>query len=390
MKKIFIASLLLLSISGKYSFAATATCNATDQTTCENTAGCYWTPAASGNDEGGTNGNEGTGGGTPPPQGTCSQCPENTWGSGCKTCPDGFPNSAAGSIEPTDCYMTCDTTPIDIEFGQKWYKHAKVNWTPNPTPKTCDDFIEYKCDTYTNNFCMSAHLNDDGNGCVINWTTADKPQPPIGQINNCSKYLQVYFNGDWHTQSACMTCENNYHLSGTVNLNFTCQINDKTLGTKCDANSISCDQLGNPTVNRVPLNDCDDTEGKNYTWDADKQSYDYSACTKKCRVKEGKNTNEYTFSYNGNEWDRGDSTGNTKCDEGSCLMPGETACNVAANGYYAVQNQNNCKPCPGGTTTVAQGATSVDKCVITNATKFCDKTGCFTLPIDVNDRITYF
>ena len=386
MKKIFIASLLLLSISGKYSFAATATCNATDQTTCENTAGCYWTPAASGNDEGGTNGNEGTGGGTPPPQGTCSQCPENTWGSGCKTCPNDFPNSAAGSIDKTDCYMTCDTTPTDIDFGKWWYTKDTVNW--NHVPKTCDDFKKYECTTNQDNLCMSAHLNDDGNGCIINWSKANTYQSPTGQINNCSEYLRVYFNGAWRTQPACMTCKDGHHLSGAVQLAFTCQIENETLGANCDADSISCQKLKNPNITSGRLIGCEDTKGKNYTWDAGTQSYNYNECTKKCTVQEGWNTNEYTFSYDGTEWVKGDSTGNTKCDDGYCLMPGETACNVADYGYYAVQNQNSCEPCPGGTTTVEEGAKSKSECVITNATKFCDKTGCFTLPI--NGTIKYF
>lgn len=381
MKKIFIASLLLLSISGKYSFAAVnpVTCtNTVSSDACNTIEGCGWKAT---DDDGG---------------GKCTPCDQGWYGAGCtEQCPESYPTTIGnGAQVKTECVFICQEEEITDNNGNKMgKKNPKQEYisfiSPNETP-SCEYTIscygttetpgrKYPCTTYHlapgKQTCEPDYKIDSYNN---NWPGAG------GYVDQCNTYFMEYKNNRY-TPVSCTECDAGNHLNPTAITDY-CGI---PTGNKCDANSNSCDQLGNPTVNRVTLNDCDNTKGKNYTWDADTQSYDYSACTKKCRVKENKNTNEYTFSYNGNEWVKGDSTGNTKCDEGSCLMPGETACTAAGQGYYAIKGQNNCEPCPGGTTTDKEGgATSVYQCVITDATKFCDDTGCFTLPI--NGTIQYF
>lgn len=377
MKKIFIASLLLLSISGKYSFAATATCNATDQAACERTPGCRWTPAAGGGND------EGTGGGTPPPQGTCSQCPENTYGTGCKTCPSDYPNSAAGSTAQTDCYEACPENDTLVNNGKWTYTTPKVNWSPNE--KTCDDYKELTCDTVDNNVCLSYHVA--GDVCELNWKqTSQKPQQYNQQIDNCKKYLEVYRNNDWRIQSACTECITGYHLSGAVTFTFQCQIETK-LGVQCDSDNQKCSDLEGPTG----IENCQyksHAKDPQYTWNDTTQSYNYADCTKICEVQEGWQRNEYIYEYTGTEWQRSSSTGNKKCDTGTCILEKGDTCKPTPKDYYA--NTNECIKCPAGTQTSKEGATSKSDCKITNQTPFCDLTGCFTLPISDTDTITYF
>jgi|GEM_PF-4804902 len=378
MKKIFIASLLLLSISGKYSFAAVnpVTCtNTVSSDACNTIEGCGWKAT----DEAGG--------------GKCTPCDQGWYGAGCTNqCPDDYPTTIGnGAQVKTECVFICQEVEITDNngnpMGTKKPEQEHIPFTNTDEPPSCEYTIIscYGKGTPDHTHpCTTYHLGQDEQTCEpdykIDYYNNNRPGAG-GYGDQCDKYFMVYENNHY-TPVSCTECDDGYHLNPTAITDY-CGI---PTGNKCDANSISCDQLGNPTG----VLWCEDTNGKKYTWDADKQSYDYSACTKKCRVKENFNTNEYTFSYNGNKWDQGESTGNTKCDDGSCLNPGETACKKAYQGYYAVKGQNNCEPCPGGTTTTDTdgGATSVDECVITNATKFCDKTGCFTLPI--NGTIQYF
>lgn len=377
MKKIFIASLLLLSISGKYSFAAVnpVTCtNTVSSDACNTIKGCGWKAT----DEAGG--------------GKCTPCTQGWYGAGCtEQCPESHPTTIGnGAQEKTECVFICQEVEITDDsgnpMGKKNPKQEHIPFINSDETPSC----EYTISCYGiappdhTHPCTTYHLGQDEQTCEPDYKidSYNNNRPGTGSYDDkCSTYFMVYENNRY-TPISCTECVAGNHLNPTAITDY-CGI---PTGNKCDANSISCTQLGTPTG----VLGCDNTEGKYYTWDADKQSYDYNDCTKKCRVKEGRNTNEYTFSYNGNEWVKGDSTGSTECDTGSCLMPGETACDAANYGYYAVQNQNNCKPCPGGTTTEKKGAKSVDECVITNATKFCDKTGCFTLPINDNDTIEYF
>lgn len=378
MKKIFIASLLLLSISGKYSFAAVSpvTCtNTVSSDACNTIEGCGWKAT----DEAGG--------------GKCTPCDEGWYGAGCtEQCPVSHPTTNGnGAQVKTECVFICPEEEITDDngnpMGKRTPKQEHIPFINSDETPSCEYTIScygiappdhiHPCTTY--------HLNQENQTCEPDYKidSYNNNRPGTGGYGDqCNKYFMVYENNRY-TPVSCTECDTGNHLNPTAITDY-CGI---PTGNKCDADSISCDQLGNPTVG----SECEYTENtaeKYYTWDADKQSYNYNDCTKKCKVKEGRNTNEYTFIYDGNKWVKDKPTGNTKCDEGSCLMPGETACEAADYGYYAIKDQNNCEPCPGGTTTVAQGATSKTECVITNATKFCDKTGCFTLPI--NGTIEYF
>lgn len=366
-----------------------------DESHCNAIAGCYWE----------------TNKGLPIPsyEGSCEKCPNGKYGAGCKeSCPANFKNSPVGAKDISECYATC--TDTDIENGKITYTQGKVKY--NDHGETCDTFKQIICDTTTNDPCRSFHV--DGDKCVIGWrgSTTEKPGQPI---DNCSKYLQ-YYTSYWVTTKNCLECANGYSLKKSESVSMpdptnTCGIDESVaVGTACMQATIECatalDDKKISTTNTSGWKLSEPNIQGDVVWDSNKNQYNYSDCS-----GEYTGTNAYgetktitcagiTYYSDRNtyKWNNCTLGTSTKCPDGKCIMPDESNCSDAAQGYYAERGKTECQACPGGTTTDGHGKTGKSACQIKTdrsgapQTQFCDANGqnCFKLNTTVSQYFDIF
>lgn len=351
---------------------------AIDESNCNTIAGCYWA------------------------EDSCKKCPDGKYGAGCKeSCLDPFINSRVGAKDINECYATC--TDTDIDNGKITYTQGKVKY--NDDGETCDTYKKITCNTTPNDLCLSYHWN--GDKCVISWNrTTENPDP---RINNCSERLQ-YYTSYWNITQYCLKCADGYSLkeSNLVMSDPTkkCGI-DKSVGKECMETTISCatalDDKKISTTNTSGWKLSEPNIQGDVVWDSNKNQYNYSDCS-----GEYTGTNAYgetktitcagiTYYSDRNtyKWNNCTLGTSTKCPDGKCIMPDESNCSDAAQGYYAERGKTECQACPGGTTTDGHGKTGKSACKIKTdisgapQTQFCDANGqnCFKLNTTVTKYI---
>ncbi len=340
-------------------------------------------------------------------------CPNNQYcgnDGSCATCSSynpQYPHSTP-STEHIDyansvigCYQTCKTEYIT--GGKKIPTSAKVYVSSGAS---CTYTVE--CDN-TSDQCNGYHKNDDGTDCVANKQEEDN-------------YFTLFHFNNQIFRFACGDIENTVAVP--------------TSKTQCDQTLVECLPVeGNCTDLTSVAQQMDDTrhpiknlvqscinrggeiaDSGQYTYTSD-NGYDFSAC--KCQYSEqvdgcdvtascawyiNPNSESYEW-YNPNKAEDANKCQIdfvASCDPGYCVQGGkdDTPYDAKNNplfgpaplGYFAdgiVGNVDGhsgtkCQPCPAGATTNERGNTKINGCTMrANETKFCDNSGCITLPVDV-------
>ncbi len=385
MKKIHIIFLLSAIITPNITFGADDQCQGKTETACKD-ANCQWKA-----DETADNGGicEPCGSGTVGINGECKQCKANQYikDGKCEACPDPYKNSDPGSDEITACYQECETDET-VENGEIVFQDSngksvsRISWSPSQAK--CSDYKKIICNNDPNNICQSYHL--ENNACQPNWITETKDNDI-----NCKTYLTLYKNNNWSKTKYCIACKDNYHKNPeeTYPIEEQCTLKNQTSPVtetrSCEANKQACSNLKTRDIDYSGngTKSCDSPSGE-YTWNSNKNKYNYQDCKMTCTIKEYFTTKKITYSYNSERdiWTSQDNGTLEGCETGYCTMNGTSPCEPAAKGYYAKKDENKCQKCPGGTTTTTDGATSIDACKVSKDTQFCNSSGsCFTLPI---------
>lgn len=304
----------------------------------------------------------------------------------CQPCPEGFPHSAAGSVDIKDCYKICgkeddwpDSEDFDTENGRLELNDdsaEEIHYISEYQTGVC--LYNLVCND-EHNKCDGYHLAVDGYSCQPNKQEC---------IEENGRGIQVWYKGEYsgcYITSCNEGCVLGPTASGTPALPQICE--QEYGACECEGNfSDACDRW---------LSGCNGqilSKGE-VKWDAGKGWWNFENCyckTEGVNVDGGKGTTTCFYAssdkYGGNtKWSTDCEVRVSSCNSGYCVQGGDfSKCVPAPFGYYAAAENLVCQACPdAGTTTESVGAKSAAACGMVRGvggTRFCDNEGCFYLP----------
>ncbi len=351
-----------------------------------------------------------------------TECAENQYcddDGQCQSCPNGYTNH--DKTTPTGqkgCYKKCGNKP-NFTNG-KWLPTALTAYHPNkceykaldinsatftsedpadPVSITVYTASNIDCNNSPN--CAGYHLectSETECECVPNKIACTT------QTGTGYRFLWTKSKGEPYTYTACA-------INECTNPSYTWQETDESLryetGNICQNPSVA-EKSGTCVIAEIlcspnnglaecKYNDADGNIPNNFAPYVPKTSidgpaghYDYSKCS--CTVKAPNGVGTITGTYS----EDGQSIGNwtsdiTGCDHGYCKPNGAIDCIETPNGYYSMDNEVTCTPCPMGmTSNGGNDATSSENCYMkAGETRICNKSNrCFTLPTDIGAQVT--